>query len=306
MSYKRYLFILDDLYSIKQLKNYIGTDNFWDNISKKAYNNSKKIIKAKINNVSLNDKYNEKVIKEGKTCRQSIYNPVTLFSPYCLINEPDIMQTYPIGFPISDKKIQDIGYNYCQEGIKSKEKWSFIQNNIERKSPYISHCSSYVSWIAQIVFGVSLVPSQIGNWCNAAAQQRDIMENLKDYWEKVSSLDAQYAANEGKFALAAKKMNDLNRKEHEKNGHIAVILPITWKIAKELQTKNNYPKTPIINDITSFQEFILLYGPEIAQSGRLNFSHTVTANGFSNYYPNDKIPGNTPIDEIIDFYVYKL
>ena len=77
-------------------------------------------------------------------------------------------------------------------------------------------------------------------------------------------------------------------------------------MARELQTKDNYPKNPIINDITSFQEFILLNGPEISQSGRLNFSHTVTANGFSNYYPIDKIPGNTPIDDIIDFYVCKL
>lgn len=307
-TYKRYLFILDDCYNYKQLKKYIGkdsaSDNYWQNITRKACQNSCRISKAKINCVSLNDKYNEKVVKEGKNARQSINNPVTLFSPYCMTYDPDIMQTFPIGFPIKDKNVQEKGYNYVQQGKPSCI--TFTQNNFIRQSPYTSHCSAYISWITQLVFGISLVPTQIGDWCHAAAEQRDIMENLTDWWEKVTSIEAQYAANQGKLAIAAKKVSDPDREGYKQNGHIAVILPITWQMAKELQSKKNYPKTPVINNIDTFQQFILLNGPEIAQSGGLNYSHTVAANGFSNYYPIDQTPGNVPIDNVIDFYVYKL
>lgn len=303
-SYKNYLYIRNDDYQVCQLKKYIGQTNFWKNISRKACKNACYILNANVNNITLNDKYNETVAKEGKNARVDINNPITLFSPYCMTYDPDILQIYPIGWPIRDKKVQDKGYETVQQGKPSCI--SFCQNKFLRQSPYTSHCSAYVGWITQLVFGISLVPTQIGDWCHAAAEKRDIMNYLSDWWEKVDSTQAQYAANEGKLAIAAKKVDDPEREGYKQNGHIAVILPITWQIAKELQNKSNYPKTPEVFDETSFQDFILINGPEIAQSGGLNFSHTVAANGFANYYPSGSIPGLTPIDIVVEFYVYKL
>ena len=69
---------------------------------------------------------------------------------------------------------------------------------------------------------------------------------------------------------------------------------------------SNYPKTPVITDAESFQQFLTLYGPEITQSGGLNFSHTIAANGFANYYPPTATPGTVPIDTLVEFFVYKL
>jgi len=73
-----------------------------------------------------------------------------------------------------------------------------------------------------------------------------------------------------------------------------------------LQKKQNYPKNPVITDEITFTDFIKMNGPEIAQSGGLNFSHTVAANGFSKYYQYNFIQNVTPIDEVVEFYVCKL
>jgi hypothetical protein len=160
-----------------------------------------------------------------------------------------------------------------------------------------------VAWITQNIFGISLTPTQIGDWCHAAAEQRDMMFQLSDWWEKVDSIHSQYAANEGKLAIAVYKVDDPDREGYKQNGHIAIILPIPWQMAKSLQYQMNYPTIPKIYDENSFKEFIRIHGPEIAQSGGLNFSHTTCSNGFSNYYPH---PGITPIDNYIEFFVYKL
>lgn len=303
-TYKKYLYILDDCYSSKFLKNYIGTGDYWSQVSEKAFKNSCRILKANVNKVSLNDKYNEKIAIEGKNARINTKKPSTLFAPYAMTYDPDIFQKYPFGWPIRDKKVQDKGYEAVQQGKPSCI--TFCQNGFLRQSPYTSHCSAYVAWITQQVFGISLVPTQIGDWCHAAAEQRDIMYNLTDWWEKVDSVNAQYAANEGKLAIVAFKIDDPEREGYKQNGHIAVILPITWEIARDLQNKPNYPKTPAITDASTFQDFIKLNGPEIAQSGGLNFAHTVTANGFANYYPLGSKAGVTPVDDFFEFFVYKL
>ena len=302
--YKSYLFIHNDNYSYTQLKNYIGTSDYWSSISEKAYKSVSYLQTIKICGIDLNDRYNDKVVAEGKNARADVCKPVTLFAPYCMTYDPDIFQTFPIGWPIRDKCVQNRGYDAVQKGLPSCI--TFCQKGYNRQSPYTSHCSAYVAWITQYVFGISLVPTQIGDWCHAAAEQRDIMFNLSDWWEKVDSVTAQYSANEGKLAIAAKKVDDPDREGYKQNGHIAIILPITFQIAQNLQTQEDYPKTPKINDSNTFQDFIKLYGPEIAQSGGLNFSHTVCANGFAGYYPTGSFPGKTPIDEVVEFFVYKL
>jgi len=303
-TYKNYLFVLDDNYKFCDLKKHISNSNFWKNVNIKAFKNACNIQKANINKITLNDKYNLKVVEEGKNARVDINNPITLFSPYCMTYDPDIFQTYPIGWPIKDKKVQDKGYNTVQQGKPSCI--TFCQNGLLRQSPYTSHCSAYVAWISQKIFGISLVPTQIGDWCHAAAEERDIMFYLKDWWEKVTSTEAQYAANEGKLAIAAKKVDDPEKEGYKQNGHIAIILPITWEMARDLQKQDNYPTAPTIIGEKTFQEFIKINGPEIAQSGGLNFAHTVCANGFANYYQEGQKAGLTPIDEVIEFFVYKL
>jgi len=294
--YKDYLFILDDFYSLKELKKYIGVGK----ISEKAYLNSFNILNIKINNVNLNDKYNETIVKYGKNTRIDIGNPVTLFAPYCMTYDPDIFQENRIGWPIQDMNIQNKGYEAVQQQKPSCI--VFFQKNFIRMSPYTSHCSAYVAWITQTIFGVSLTPTQIGDWCHAAAEQRDIMIHLSEWWEKVDAIQAQSAANDGKLAIAAHKVDNPDKEDYKQNGHIAIILPMTWQMAKYLQNFPNYPKNPVVNDENSFKEFIKIYGPEITQSGGLNFSHTICANGFANYYNN---PGETPIDNFIDFFTYK-
>jgi len=62
----------------------------------------------------------------------------------------------------------------------------------------------------------NLSPTHIGDWCHVAAEQRDIMFNLKNIWEKVYSTQAQYAANEGKLAIAVKKVDKYDKGEIKK------------------------------------------------------------------------------------------
>lgn len=132
------------------------------------------------------------------------------------------------------------------------------------------------------------------------------MQRLKDWWEKVDSVSAQKLANSGKLVIAAKKIDDPEREGYKQNGHIAVVLPNTWKLASILQTKPNYPIYPTVSDEKSFEQFIKINGPEIAQAGGLNFSHTTSSNGFANYYGPNQKAGQTPIDYVVEFYSYKL
>jgi hypothetical protein len=303
-TYKKYLFVLDDKYNLSSLKKYIGKANDLEHISKDAYIKTKSILEANVNGITLNDKFNTTVALQGKKSSMSLTNPVSLFAPYRLIYDPDIYQTGPIGWPIQDEKIQNLGFQTVNEGKPSCIVYK--QDGLVRQSPYTSHCSSYIAWICQIVFSISLVPTQIGDWCHAASEQRDIMYNLKDWWEKIDSVSAQKLANQGKLVIVAKKLDDPEREGYKQNGHIAIVLPCTVGLAEKLQKKSNYPTNPVVSNEKTFEQFIKLYGPEITQSGGLNFSHTITANGFANYYaPNQKV-GITPIDEVVEFFVYKL
>ncbi len=304
-TYKRYLYINDDKYNISKLKKYVKKESDGlESISSQSYLNAKTIINLKVNGVNLNDNYNKTISTLGKSSVMSLENPITLFAPYCLTYDPDIFQTEPIGWPIKNKSIQKLGYDAVQQGKPSCV--IFNQDGLLRQSPYTSHCSAYLSWVTQQVYSISLVPTQIGDWCHAAAEQRDIMYNLKDWWEKIDSVSAQKLANHGKLVIAAKKIDDPEREGYKQNGHIAIVLPNVWTYGELLQTKPNYPKEPKITNEKSFEEFIKLYGPEISQSGGLNFSHTITANGFANYYKPNQQVGITPIDEVVEFFVYKL
>ena len=298
--YKDYLYIFDDSYSLDELKKYVAiNDDYSSYISEQAYTNACKIFGANIKNIHLNDKYNKTVVKYGKNARINICKPITLFAPYSMTYDPDIFQRYPIGWPIRNTKIQDEGYEAVQQ--KKPSCITFFQDHFLRSSPYTSHCSAYAAWISQTVFGVSLSPTQIGDWCHAAAEQRDIMANLTDWWLKINSVEAQFSANKGKLVVAVYKLDDPDKEGYKQNGHIAIVLPITSGMVKHLQQFPEYPQHPIVYDTKSFLEFIKINGPEITQSGGLNFLHTVCANGFSNYYPS---PGFTPIDDYIEFFQY--
>ena len=66
----------------------------------------KNIMKITIFGVGLNDKYNENIVKYNKKAVQDINNPITLFSPMCMIYDPDVFQKDYIGFPIKNQHIQ--------------------------------------------------------------------------------------------------------------------------------------------------------------------------------------------------------
>jgi len=152
-SYKKYLFIFDDMYQINQLEKYIGSNNYWQNISENAFKNACNILEANVNSITLNDKYNLIIMQEGKNARVDVNNPITLFAPFCMTYYPDIFQTFPIGWPIKDKEVQEKGYETVQQNKPSSI--TFVQNNLIRKSPYTSHCSAYVAWITQNIFSIT-------------------------------------------------------------------------------------------------------------------------------------------------------
>lgn len=300
MRYKKYLYNLDDRYAYCRLREYIGRG-----ISEKAYDNARRLLTITVNGVGLNDRYNKTVVIKGKDARTSILHPITLFAPYAMTYDPDVFQTrQPIGWPIRNVRVQDKGWEAVHEGRPSCI--SFNQDGFLRLSPYTSHCSAYAAWAARQVFGISLVPTQIGDWCHAAAEQRDIMFSLKDWWEKTDAVGAQQAANDGRLAIVAYKVDDPDKEGYMKNGHIAIVLPLPWQVARDLQELPQYPTTPRITDEGAFREFISRYGPEICQAGGLNFAHTVAANGFANYYPEGTTIGATPVDDIFEFFVYRL
>jgi hypothetical protein len=295
LTYKNYLFVFDDCYNLKLVKRYLP---------KSIYKQVKHLFGLNTKGITLNDSYNKNVAKYGKLAVvPNLCKPTTLFTPYCLTNDPAPAPEHPIGFPIPDNKLQKRGYNAVNSSQPSC--MSFCRNGIIRKSPYTSHCSAYVSWATFYGFGVSLVPTQVGDFCHVAAEMYDVMVAMTDYWEKVDAVHAQKSANEGKLAIAVKKIDDPDREGYLQNGHIAIVLPITWEMGMHLQKHKNYPKEPAIIDENSFDEFIAIWGPEIIQAGSLNFQHTVCANGFANYYPKESKPPDLNIDAVVDFFVYK-
>lgn len=299
MKYKKYLYNLDDRYAYGMLRRFIG-----DGVSGRAYENARRILSLHVNGVGLNDRYNTTVVIKGRDARVSILRPLTLFAPYAMTYDPDVLQAFPIGWPIRDPRVQEEGYRAVHEGRPSCI--TFHQDGFLRTSPYTSHCSAYVAWAARQVFGISIVPTQIGDWCHAAAEQRDLMSAMTDWWEKTDAVGAQMAANDGRLAVVAHKVDDPDREGYMMNGHIAIVLPLPWQVARHLQSLPEYPTTPTVRNEETFREFIGKYGPEICQAGGLNFSHTVAANGFSNYYPEGATIGATPIDHVVEFFVYRL
>ncbi|NDE14284.1 hypothetical protein EBZ80_05065 [bacterium] len=297
MTYKRYLFTRDDRYAAV-LRCRAG------DLTARALRHARRLLTLSVSGITLNDSYNPVVVREGREARQSRCSPATLFSPYCMTYDPDVFQDGPIGWPIRDRRVQRRGYEAVASGRPSCI--AFEQDGFFRQSPYTSHCSAFAAWAVQEVFGISLAPIQIGDWCHAAAEQRDLMAAMPDWWMRTDAVGAQEAANAGRLVVAVKKVDDPDREGYRQNGHIAVVLPCSAAMAADLQRHQNYPKEPVVTDEPSFAAFVRLCGPECIQAGGLNFGHTVAANAFSNYYGDDDQPGETPIDEVVEFFIYRL
>lgn len=296
MSYKKYLFTHDDCYNLSLLQCFIP--------SRKIYRQIKYLFNLNTNGITLNDSYNSTVVKNGSKSVVNFKCPKTLFAPYCMTNDPDIpTDKHLIGLPIDNKKIQKRGY----ETVNAKQPSCilFYYDGLYRKSPYTSHCSAYVSWAISYVYGVSVSPTQIGDWCHVAAEMYDVMINMTDYWEKVNAISAQQNANDGKLVISAKKIDDPDKEGYLLNGHIAIVLPCCWQMGCWLQKHKNYPTSPRIINQETFDEFVFQFGPEIIQAGGLNFQHTICANGFANYYPKESTPFELNVDAVVDFFVFK-
>ena len=304
-TYKSYLYTADDAYSCARLVPYINDEASpsLNSVHATAVKACRAISQLRVNGLGLTDDYNPTIVAQGKAARVPIYKPTTLFAPFALVYDPDSPWRDRIGWPVRIRPLQKEGYDKVMAGEPSCIE--FISGGTLRLSPYTSHCSAYVAWVAEQVYGVNLYPTALGDFCHAAAEQRDRMLTDPANWKQVSAVEAQIAANAGSLVLAAKKKGDPSRPAHNQNGHIAVVLPNVVGVAGTLQDGVTYPDTPAVYDGASFRELIARYGPEIAQAGGLNFEHTVAANGFASYYPAGTQVGVTPIDEVVEFFVYR-
>lgn len=304
-TYKTYLYTQDDAYSCARLAPYVNEEEpaSLRTVHEKAVTACRAIESLRVSGLGLTDDYNPTIVAQGKSARVPIWKPPTLFAPYALTYDPDSPWRDRIGWPVRIRPLQQEGYDLVQAGKPSCI--TFISGGTLRLSPYTSHCSAYVAWVAEQVYGINLYPTALGDFCHAASEQRDRMLTDPANWKQVGAVDAQVAANSGKLVLAAKKKGDPTKPAHNQNGHIAVVLPNIVGVAGTLQDGVTYPDSPAVNDSATFRELITLYGPEIAQAGGLNFAHTLAANGFSSYYPPGAKAGVTPIDEVIEFFVYR-
>lgn len=304
-SYKSYLFTLDDNFSCASLASHVNEEAGASLMSVTAHGQAacQRVLGLRVSGLGLTDLHNPVVVALGKGARISLRKPSTLFAPFALTYDPDSWRTEQLGWPIRNAALQDSAFQKVQQGLPSCT--LYISGGIVRLSPYTSHCSAYAAWVAERVFGINLYPTALGDWCHAASEQRDRMLNDPANWRKVTAVQAQEFANRGALVMAARKKEDATKPAHNQNGHIAVVLPMVAAVAATLQDGVTYPATPAITDEASFAEFVRLYGPEISQAGGLNFRHTVTANGFSSYYPPGTVPGVTPVDEVVDFFVYR-
>lgn len=303
LTYKNYLFPKNDAYSCDLLRANLcpaGATADLECVSHAAVQVCDKVMALNMNGMTLNDSYNETiVVNQGKVVTE-LGKVSTLFAPLTMTYDPDAKDQ--IGWPMQDLELQKKGQALAL--AKSPSCLEYKTDDTTRFSPYTSHCSAYVAWATQKVFGVNLYPTQVGDWCHVAAEQRDRMFNDKANWRKIDSTGAVKSANRGLLVLAAMKKLS-SAPAHQQNGHIAVVLPITKLTAKQMQAAgDNYPPKPTLSSVKEFETFIRLYGPEVSQAGGLNFNHTVTANAFSSYYKDAASVGTQPIDQIVDFFEY--
>lgn len=303
--YKSYIYMADDAFNCARLTPYVDntrTSNL-GTINERALRNCRAITRLQVSGVRLTDDYNPTVVAEGKNARISLHQPVTLFAPFALTYDPDPQWRDRLGWPVRSRTLQQQGYDTVQAGRPSC--MLFDLGGASRLSPYTSHCSAYVAWVADRVFAVNLYPTALNDYCHLAAEQRDRLLADTANWTQMSAVDAQIAANGGALVVAARKVSDPNRPAHNQNGHIAIVLPNVTAVAAMLQDGTTYPAHPLVQSDATFAELIRVFGPEIAQAGGLNFAHTVAANGFSGYYPAGTTVGITPIDDVIEFFTYK-
>ena len=304
-TYRSYLFTMDDAFGCSSLSGHVTDDTRASLTTVTAHGEAacQRILGLRVSGLGLTDLYNPTIVALGGQARVPLKKPPTLFAPYALTYDPDSFWPDRIGWPIPNRALQNAAYERVQRGEPSC--MHYISGGILRLSPYTSHCSAYAAWVAERVFGINLYPTALGDWCHAAAEQRDRMLTDTANWRKVNAVEAQEFANRGALVLAARKKEDTTRPAHNQNGHIAVVLPMVASIAASLQDGVTFPAEPAITDAASFASFLRIYGPEMTQAGGLNFRHTVTANGFAGYYPSGTKPGVTPVDEVVDFFVYR-
>lgn len=251
----------------------------------------------------LTDAHNPAVVALGRQARIQIWNPETLFAPYAMTYDPDTANSGIVGWPLRQAQVQQQGFDTANARRPGCIEYT-VAGRV-RRSPYTSHCSAYAAWVAREVFGVSLLPTRLGDWCHVAAEQRNRMRADPAHWDAVTAVEAQRRANAGGLVLAARQGSASAQEPGQFNGHIAVVLPQVMATAQALQQGAHYPAEPVIEDKASFIAFLQRHGPEIAQAGGLNFAHTVTSNGFARHYPAGVQPGVAPIDDYIEFYSFR-
>ena len=303
--YLRYLATRDDAYNCEALRAWVDPVKIasLSYVTPQGLRACQRIQDLAVAGRKLTDAHNPIVVSQGRQARTEIWNPTTLFAPFAMTFDPDLSSGHRVGWPLRDAVIQARGLAAVTAGKPGCIEYSVA--GTLRRSPYTSHCSAYVAWVAREVFGANLMPTRMGDWCHVAAEQRNRMRNDPAHWQAVTAENAQRAANFGKLVLAARQTGSSSLEPDQFNGHIAIVLPQVWRTAQALQQGPHYPQTPAINDRDSFIEFLNLYGPEIAQAGSLNFAHTVAANGFSHHYASGMTPGVSAIDTQVEFYVYQ-
>ena len=294
----------DDDYSCSPLRAHLAADGVGTltHVSAKAIAACQRIQRLAVSGLRLTDDHNATVLADGPRARVDVTHPSTLFAPYAMTMDPDVGPEKRIGWPLRSRSVQQRGFdavNARQPGCIE-----YPSDGERRRSPYTSHCSAYVAWVALEVFGVNLMPTRVGDWCHVAAEQRNRMRADGAHWRRVDAVAAQRAANAGALVVAARQTSPAASEANQFNGHIAIVLPKVAAIASALQRGANYPVEPVVGDEATFEQFLRLYGPEIAQAGGLNFAHTQTANGFARHYGAGATPGVTPVDEQVEFYVY--
>jgi hypothetical protein len=303
--YKSYIYTTDDAYHCTKLAPHVepAQNPTLGTINERALRNCRAITRLQVSGIRLTDDYNPTVVAEGKNARITLHQPATLFAPFALTYDPDPQWRDRLGWPVRNRALQQQGYDTVQAGRPSC--MLFDLGGASRLSPYTSHCSAYVAWVADRVFAVNLFPTALNDYCHLAAEQRDRMLGDTANWVQMTAVDAQIAANGGALVVAARKVSDPSRPAHNQNGHIAIVLPNVTSVAAMLQDGTTYPAYPLVQSDAAFAELIRIFGPEITQAGGLNFAHTVAANGFAGYYPKGTTVGITPIDDVIEFFTYK-
>lgn len=295
----------DDDYSCSLLREHLAADGVGTltRVSPEAIVACQRILRLEVSGLRLTDEHNATVLADGPGARIEVTHPSTLFAPYAMTIDPDVGRQKRIGWPLRSRAVQQRGFdavNARQPGCIE-----YLSDGERRRSPYTSHCSAYAAWVALEVFGVNLMPTRVGDWCHVAAEQRNRMRADGAHWRRVEATAAQRAANDGALVVAARQTSPAASEADQFNGHIAIVLPKVVAVASALQRGPNYPLEPSVRDEATFEQLLHLYGPEVAQAGGLNFAHTQAANGFARHYAAGAIPGVTPVDDQVEFYVYR-